>query len=614
VWDLVRTDDGALWAATGDRGRIFRRPAAGGAWDVAHEAEDRQVLCLAARGGRVAAGTAGGGRVIELDPTGKVRSSTRPDAEVEHIWDLAYAADGALLAATGPKGQLWRRAEGGGGWSLVFDAPQAHLLSLAVGPDGAVYVGTDGGALVYRVDGDGAARVVLDAPQEEVRVLRLAGDGSLLAGTASEAAGGSGGRATAGVARPGRLVRPASAIQGTARLRAGAAGENVVYRIDPDGVAREVFRLKGLVLALAERGGGLVVGTGPEGRLYEVASDGGDATPLARLDHGQILALLPAVEGGELDVAAGDPGAVYRLEPGHVREGTLTSEVLDARLPARFGALSVRSETPPGTSVGVELRTGRISEPDETWSAWVAEGEAAPVGRFAQYRLKLATGDAARTPVVTSVSLAYRTLNLAPEVAAITVPDVSAGDGATRRTKLDLKWEAADPNDDPLVYTLSIRKDEWPDWIGIPTPAPLTERTFSWDTTTVPAGRYRLRVTASDARGNPPAGAMSGERVSEPFLVDHLPPTIEIDAGRRPIRATVSDGLTRVVAAEYSLDGGEWTPVFAADGLFDTRRESIEIEVPDPGPGPHVLVVRGTDAAGNVGSADVVFTVEVEGR
>jgi hypothetical protein len=67
--------------------------------------------------------------------------------------------------------------------------------------------------------------------------------------------------------------------------------------------------------------------------------------------------------------------------------------------------------------------------------------------------------------------------------------------------------------------------------------------------------------------------------------------------------------LTRLVKADYALDGGPWTPLFPDDGLYDTPREQITLALPDLKPGVHLLMVRGTDAAGNVGSGDCLIAV-----
>ena len=50
-------------------------------------------------------------------------------------------------------------------------------------------------------------------------------------------------------------------------------------------------------------------------------------------------------------------------------------------------------------------------------------------------------------------------------------------------------------------------------------------------------------------------------------------------------------------------------PVFPDDGLFDTPAETITIRLGDLKPGTHVLMVRGTDAAGNVGTGDALIEV-----
>ena len=70
---------------------------------------------------------------------------------------------------------------------------------------------------------------------------------------------------------------------------------------------------------------------------------------------------------------------------------------------------------------------------------------------------------------------------------------------------------------------------------------------------------------------------------------------------------TLKDNLTRLVKAAYALDSGEWVPVFPDDGLFDTPSEAITIRLPDLKPGTHVLMVRATDAAGNVGTGDALI-------
>ncbi len=631
VWDLARVGD-VLYAATGNAGKVYQR-VGDGEWTVALDAEDTQALSLVALpDGRVFAGTGPSGQVIDVNAP--EHPASRPDPGVQYIWDLAADPQGNLYAATGPTGQLWKRAAKDGAWSLLWDSPRTHLLSVAVGPDGSVYCGSDGEGVLYRVDPDGKTTVVYDAPQAEVRTLLFAPDGTLYAGTAEEAGKGSSGssNSSSSVRRLGFRVedrgqilpavfqkpgenerRPFQPPGGTANPAPPKAGENAVYAIGAGGAVREVFRQRVLIFALAWQEDRLMVGTGPDGILFEVRDGGRESAAIARIDHGQILAILEDGQGA-LMLGAGAPGGVLRLASAFETSGTLTSDVLDAKLISRFGTLDWQANRPEGTTVSLQVRTGNVGEPDATWSDWSppqrdpgkAAAEVSP-GRFAQYRVTLQTSKPDATPVLRSVTLRYQTVNLPPEVARIDVPDLSEGDGATRQTSLNLKWDARDPNDDDLAYTLHVRKEGWPDWVRLGE-GPITDNDYAWDISAMPAGTYRVRVTASDRPSNPPAVAIERTLTSEPFLIDHQAPSVTITPKPKTgASVALKDDLTRLVKASYALDGGDWVPIFPEDGLFDSPTESIEIALPDLTPGVHVLVVRATDAAGNEGSGDAVF-------
>jgi hypothetical protein len=649
VWDMARASDGVVYAATGDSGKVFRRSMKeGAAWTVALDAADTQALSLvAAEGGKVFVGTGPSGQVIELSDPG--HPASRPDPKVQYIWDLAADASGQLYAATGPTGQLWKRSRDGK-WSLVLDSKTAHLLSVAVGPDGSVYAGSDGEGLIYKVNREGKPSVLYDAPQAEVRALLFAPDGSLYAGTAAEASGGSGsGRPPAlfseregereigghdsqpvgaGVGRgaasrvvaaqaggpPAKTKGAGRPPGGSAAPKAPAPGDNAVYRIEPDGVAREVFRAKALIFALAWSGDRLLVGTGPDGQLYEVRELGAESTALAKLDTGQILSLLAEPDGAIL-LGTGDPGSVFTLSPGFVAKGELVSEVFDAKLLSRFGALTWRADVPAGSALGVEVRTGNVGEPDETWSGWSAaqtdpqaSRAESPPGRFVQYKVVLTTKDPARTPELSSVALSYRSSNLAPEINRLDVPDVSAADGTAKQARLNIRWDVSDPNDDELQYTLQVRKDGWPGWISL-TESSISEKSYAWDTTAFPSGHYRLKLTATDRPSNSPDDAATRERESTSFVVDHEAPQVTITPREKKAVVALADGLTRLTRADFALDGGPWTPLFPDDGLFDSPREQITLALPDLKPGVHLLMVRASDAAGNVGSGDTLVVV-----
>ena len=635
VWDLARAADGSTFAATGDDGRVFRlaaRDARG--WDRILDHADGQILSLAATSdGKVFAGTGPSGKIVEL--TDPAHAESRPSPDVLYVWDLAADSVGNLFAATGPGGQLWKRSAAGA-WSLLYDAKPAHLLSVAVGPDGSVYAGSDGEGLILRVAPDGKASILYDAPQSEIRALLVAPDGALYAGTAADSENKGTNlfsmmRAGAGSPSPSRgeggltsaRVHMVSLVQdasnpppgGAAAPKPAAPGENAVYRIEPSGVVREVFRVRALVHAIAKIDDRLLVGTGPDGVLYEVREDDSEDAAVAKLDNGQVLALLAEPDGGVL-VGAGDPGAVVRLSSDFVDRGETVSDVFDAKLPSRFGSVSWRGETPEGTSIALRVRSGNVGEPDATWSDWSPEQTDpktaradVPVGRFVQYRARLTTRNPKRSPELRSVAIAHRSINLHPEIAKLDVPDVSTADAAARRTKLAIQWEASDPNGDDLDFVVKVRKEGWPDWIAL-TAAAITDKSYSWDASAFPTGRYRVKLVASDRPSNGPDEALSRERESGSFLIDREPPRIAIAVDGRKATITMTDDLTRLTKAEYAVDGGAWASIFPGDGLFDSTAETTALELPELKPGVHLLMIRATDAAGNVGVGDAVLTVK----
>ena len=109
--------------------------------------------------------------------------------------------------------------------------------------------------------------------------------------------------------RPRPSVRT---VGGSAAPKPVTPGDNAVYRIEADGIPREVLRVKAMIHALAWADDRLWVGTGPQGQIHEVRDRGEETAPIARLDSGQVLALLAEPNGGLL-IGTGDPGGVLRL-------------------------------------------------------------------------------------------------------------------------------------------------------------------------------------------------------------------------------------------------------------------------------------------------------------
>jgi hypothetical protein len=168
-------------------------------------------------------------------------------------------------------------------------------------------------------------------------------------------------------------------------------------------------------------------------------------------------------------------------------------------------------------------------------------------------------------------------------------------------------WRADDANGDTLAYDVFYRRVD--DTLFRPLRKGLTDAVLAWDTTTVPNGRYVIRITASDAPSNPEALALTVDKESVSFEVDNTPPSVTaslVTASAARIRAVVRDDSSIVRRAEYSVDGGRWREVHPVDGINDALEEVYEIPTSElPPPGPHMVVVRATDLLGNVSTGRV---------
>jgi hypothetical protein len=646
VWAVVEDKAGNLFAATGDEGKIYK-VAPDDSVTVVSAGEGSQILSLAlADDGTLYAGTGPGGLVLQIPPNGHGKILYK--SPEMYIWCLAISPDGkSLYAGTGPRGNIYEISSQGKA-RIFYTTRQEHILALGLGGDGMLYAGTDKNGVVYRIDAQGKGFVLYSTPQTEVRSLLVTADG-IYAGTSSPTRRRPGSPSTpAGTnplspSSPRTTGTPASAVtkdkSATALVPSSSTavdpfdksnpapsspppliGENSLYRIAPDGAVRELFRDKVLLLSLLRQNGHIFIGTGMEGQLFEVDEATKERSEIARLDHGQIHSLCRRRDGS-IVVATGDPGKLYVLQDKYAPSGTVISEVLDAKLISKWGSLRWKADTPPGTAVTVAVRSGNTSEPDETWSNWSAEQTdpqqatiASPAARFLQYRVTLTTTDRSQTPALHSLALRYMTTNQAPEVTNIQVPDLDAVN-LDNPKKIRFKWTATDPNEDDLSYTLYLRKDGWKNWIELEENVERTD--YEWDTTTTPSGIYRLKVVASDRKDNPAEDALTGERISSAFVVAHEPPKVTLqtagmEGDQAVIEATATDPLVRLTGAVFSLNGKKWINVFPSDGLFDNTRESFRFKTDSLKPGTYVVVLRVHDAAGNIGSGDIVFTVKAK--
>jgi hypothetical protein len=649
---------------TGNAGKVLKIDRKGNVTELFTAPEPEVFAVWSDPDGTVYAGTSPKGKVYRIRPGKGAKAEPFFDPGATYIWALARAADGSLLVGTGTEGKLFRVDARGKG-TVLFDSDDTHIRTLAPLPGGDVLAGTAGEGLILRIGPDGRARTLYDAQEPEVVSLAAAADGTCYAAVISSEASlvdqaKDQAAAAAPTAPPGRAAsRGASQPQvsvsveqvetptvGTGNRKgagAPASPRSQVLSISPAGVVESLWSFPDdTVYSLLWQNGDLWVATGLEGKLYRWA----DQQMLLEkdVDERQIVAVLPGDPGPAF--ATTNAASLFRVTAGTERSGTYTSAALDAEQVARFGTFSWEGDLPPGGSVRVSFRSGVSAEPDRTWSTWTEprEGREIPLtglprGRFVQWRAELRAGDHA-SPRIYETDLTYRQENLSPKIGGVQVLDPgqilvpanfnptsqvfepahpnregiftsltpAADDDSGGRNKLlwklgyqTLRWTAADPNGDDLVYDLSFRPASTAGgkeggWLEVV--KDLKEDHYSFDALSLPDGIYRFRLRASDLPSNDSDTALVAERVSDPVTIDHAPPElVKVEKDGKSLRVTVRDAGSPLREAVVSVNAQEWKPVRAADGLLDGRTETLLIE---PGKPRDLMLLRVTDAAHNV--------------
>ncbi len=452
VWALARDASGAIYAAGGNDGTIYRITPDGNA-SVFLRINEPEVSALAVGpDGYVYVGSVPGGRIYKIPRDGGEPwvSETRE----QYIWSLLLDDRGNLYAGTGLDGRILRFDPQGTG-QLLFDSAETHIRVLRMDPGGNLIAGSDGHGLVFRISPGGDAFVLYDAPLDEVVSLALGTDGTIYAAVMGEK-----GRGRDRKEPPPRPSPKPAEATGADRQAAGEeekkpeqrespqapreqrvpiSMEGKVLAISPDGYAREVWAgNQEAILSLAIGSDGrLLMGSSLQGRIYALDPDG-SVTEITRAPSSQITSLLPFRDagrpsrgpGGATGVLVGGSnlGAVLLLRDGYASAGTFLSGVLDARSFATWGRLMWRGDSPKGTSIAISARTGNTEEPDSTWSEWsgpLADPRGAlidrPPARFFQWRAALGTTEPDRSPALREVGVTYLQRNLPPEVRTVEV-------------------------------------------------------------------------------------------------------------------------------------------------------------------------------------------------
>ena len=664
---------GRVYVATGGGlGRLFVSEPDGKVSLLFRSEEPNVTAVAVGPDGTVVCASSPNGRLYRIDPKAKDPAVSGTDwgsPQEAAIWALAFAKDGTLYAGTGNKGRIWRRSPAGK-LEMASELEDVHVRSLAVGPDGTVYAGTSDRGLAIAIAPDGRKRTIYDFPRPEVVGVVLDAKGTLfVAASAAEASAPRTTLADARTTRPTPTPTPSptplpsgeeETPRGTVSLSTrtsrvapaptpAGGGSGEIVSVGPDGFAEPAWTFPDeTIYSIRTDGeGGLVITTGPRGRVYVWS---GRRVRLVAQTGERVAVAAPAVGASLAAVSMGSPG-VFRPASAPAA-GTFTSSVRDASRLATFGRLRWEGTAPAGGSVTFAVRAGNAEKPDATWTDWsglAADGSAKlPAARYFQYRATLSPGRDGAAPVVERVEFSYAERNARPvlenltvlepgavftrsgasggNVLSVTNPDESgiysgleparepatadtAGRRLFRKGFRTVTWRGTDPNGDPLRYDLEGRREGTESWF--PIRKDLEDSFFSFDTTALPDGRYRFRVTAGDRAGNAESEALTASEETVVTIVDNTPPVLKVEAARVDgpfveVRVVATDALSPVTKGEGAVNADRWRPLAAADGAADSPEERFVLRVPKPEKGA-LLSVRVLDASGNWSAAAVEY-------
>ena len=634
--------DGFLYAATLPSGKVYRlRPNA----TAKQDESSAEVVFDAAQFD--ATNEAGG-----KSPAAKGNSTPH------YIWDLTFDQSGRLYIAAGGPAAIYRvdPAKAGSKPEVFFKSDEAHIRSLAWDAKGNLIAGSDGSGLIYRISPEGKGYVLFEAPRREITAVAVAANGTIYAANVGDKAHNplpplpvqGVGTATITIVQPGSL----QAINSSTSLPEGTD----IYALDEGQAPRKLWSSKeDIVYALAARPDGLLALAGNRGRIFRIQKDG-SYSDVAHLEAQQALSMAAVqnnTSSGGILVGTGNTGKLVLLGASEKHE--YASDVFDAGGMARFG----RVEVEPGSSAyDLFTRSGNVEQPVRGWSDWqpLKDGAvASPAGRFLQWKAVLRSSG-----IVGSVAVNYLAVNAAPVLDDLVVvtgarvnpqtqianqPTVNiafgaatpTADGTTTdptattplnaakdRTAVTVRWSATDENGDDLVYSIYLRGDGETVWRLLKDK--ITDKAYTFDAAMIPDGGYQVKVVASDAPSHTPAEALTGEKISDRFLVDTTAPAIKdlkavraITCGGAPclneivVNFDAEDAVSPIARAEYSLDAGPWQYIEPVDKISDSRTEhySFNIQLDAAAwKSEHLITVRAWDRFDNVGVAKTLFPAQ----
>jgi hypothetical protein len=642
---LLLDQEGTAYLGTGHSGKIYRISKAGQA-ELYYQVPEMDIYCLAQdRRGNIYAGTSPNGKIYKI--TGKGEGDAFFNPRERYIWDLLFTDKGVLLAAVGENGGIYEITPQGEG-RLMLQAEENHILCLKQASNGDLIAGSGGNGLLYRIPQNKRASVLFESPYEEIKSIVLDGEGNIFV-----AAGGT-------IIKPKKetktpvSVRPEPEVTVTVSPTSADLKEapsldqkqpSALFRISPDGIPKSLWNSdEELIYSLLwkDRERKLIFGTGNKGRIYVVDADE-KVSLLAQKDSEQVYYLFPF--DSKIYTLSNNPSKLSILHSDQRFDGEYTSRVMDTKTISSWGRIKWDAQTPTGTILQFQTRSGNSSEPSETWNDWSPpyqkkEGEQvlSPRGRYIQFKVIFKTQSGKTSPELQKVSLFYLQANIAPRISKLElvpanevylkppvqkeviwgvdvdlseeIEDKESSKISVLAKKVEKKgyqtimWEASDENGDNLLFSLYIRREDESTWRVLK--EKWTDKIYAFDTLSFPDGIYFVKLEGSDSLSNPAGMELRSEKISRPLTIDNSLPLIrnfEVtrDGNKLVVSFQAEDSLCPIEEVKYLIRPNEWKSIFPVDGICDSKIESFQANITLPLNSDNLITVKVKDSHHNIG-------------
>jgi len=641
---LLITSQETVYLGTGHSGKIYKI-LADGKTELFFQAPEMDVYCLAQDGkGSLYAGTSPNGKIYKITSQGKGEPFFNPTEK--YIWDLVFSDNGNLLAAVGESGGIYEiNTEGEG--TLIMKAEENHILCLERTATGALIAGSGGKGVIYRVTPGQKAAILYESPYEEIKSVALDRTGNIYAAASGKVVTP---QKDAVSLLPTRLsteitVTATPPVPETKRVAVSLDRQpGALFRVNPEGLAKKLWSSEDeLVYSLLWDEGKkkIIFGTGDKGRLYEIDSNE-KVSLLLQKDSEQISLLVS--HDSKVYALSNNPSqlSLISLEQGF--DGQYESRVMDARTLSQWGKIEWEAELPVGSTLQFFTRSGNSSQPDRTWSEWSppyqkVEGEQnlSPKGRYLQFKIRFRAESGRRSPHLKKISLFYMQSNLPPSLTKLELlpsnevylkppeqdeviwgEDVSLSEQAVakdetksfiapkkvqRKGYQTVTWDAADENEDSLLYSIYIRREDESRWRVFK--QRWMDKIFAFDTLNFPDGTYYVKIEVSDSPSNPEGRDLKSEKISRPLVIDNSSPVIknfQVNKQRGNLSVTFSaeDALSYIKEAKFLIRPSDWQTVFPQDGICDSKSENFRFSVSLTPDSDNLLVIKVKDSQDNI--------------